>query len=58
MEYSIFSYSSGEPLDTVALHVLARAYREAWRSIYMCDPLGPKVLRALDVEIVFGAKEP
>jgi hypothetical protein len=58
MEYSIFSYSSGEPLDTVALHVLARAYREAWRSIYMCDPLGPQVLRALDVEIVFGAKEP
>jgi hypothetical protein len=58
MDYSIFSYSSGEPLDTVATHVLARAYRAAWRSIYMCDPLGPQVLRALDVEIVFAAKEP
>ncbi len=57
MEYSIFSYSSGEPLDTVAMHVLARAYCAAWRSVYMCDPVGPQVLRALDVEIVFAAKE-
>ena len=58
MDYSIFSYSSGEPLDTVAMHVLARAYRTAWRSIYMSDPVGPQVLRALDVEIVFTGKEP
>ena len=58
MDYSIFSYSSGEPLDTVAMHVLARAYGAAWRSMYMQDPVGPQVLQGLDVAIVFAAQEP
>jgi hypothetical protein len=57
MDYSIFSYSTGEPLDTVAMHVLARAYRAAWRSMYLRDPDGPQVLHALDVEIVFAAND-
>ena len=54
MEYSIFSRSSGEPLDTVEMHVLARAYRAAWRSLFVSDPLGPHVIVALDVLFVFS----
>jgi hypothetical protein len=53
MEYSILSYSSGEALDTVDMHVLARAYRAAWRSIFASDPVGPHVIAALDALIVF-----
>jgi len=56
MEYSIFSHSSGEPLHTVEMHVLARAYRAAWRSLFTSDPVGPHVVAALDVLFVFSAE--
>ena len=55
-EYSIFSHSSGEPLHTVEVHVLARAYRAAWRSLFASDPRGPHVIAALDVLFVFSAE--
>ena len=54
MEYSIFSHTSGEPLQTVDMHVLARAYRTAWRSRFGRDPAGPHVIAALDVLFVFS----
>lgn len=54
-EYSIFSNSTGEPLHTVEMHVLARAYRTVWRSLFASDPFGPHVIGALDVLIVFSA---
>ena len=57
MEYSIFTYSSGEPLDTVDLHVLARAYRAAWRTVFARNPVGAHVIAALDVMFVFPAKD-
>jgi len=53
MKYSIFSYSSGERLQTIEMHVLARAYREAWRSLFARDPVGPHLIAALDVLFVF-----
>ena len=53
-EHSIFSASSLEPLDTLELHVLARAYRAAWRSIHARDPVDRHVIESLDVMIVFG----
>jgi len=53
-EYSIFRHSSGEPLHTVEMHVLARAYRATWRSLFASDPLGPHVIAALDVLFVFA----
>ena len=56
-EYSIFRHSSGEPLHTVEMHVLARAYRAGWRSIFAGDPLGPHVIAALDVLFVFSAED-
>jgi len=55
-EYSIFSHSSGEPLHTVEMHVLARAYRAGWRSLFASDPLGPHVISPLDVLFVFSAE--
>ena len=54
-DYSIFRHSSGEPLHTVEMHVLARAYRATWRSLFASDPFGPHVIGALDVLIVFSA---
>ncbi len=54
-DYSIFCNSSGEPLHTVEMHVLARAYRTVWRSLFASDPFGPHVIGALDVLIVFSA---
>ena len=56
MEYTIFCHSSGESLHTVEMHVLARAYRAAWRSLFATDPLGPHVILPLDVLIVFSAQ--
>ncbi len=55
-EYSIFSYSSGELLHTVEMHVLARAYRAVWRSLFASDPLGAHVIAPLDVLFVFPAQ--
>jgi hypothetical protein len=54
-EYSIYSHSSGEPLHTVEMHVLARAYRTAWRSLFADDPRGPHAIAPLDVLFVFSA---
>lgn len=57
MDYRIFTASSGEPLDTVETHVLARAYRAAWRALFARDPVGAHRIDALDVLLVFVAKE-
>ena len=57
MEYSIFTISTGARLDTVEIHVLARAYRTAWRSHFGRDPAGPHALRQLDVLFVFIGKD-
>lgn len=45
-----------EPLDTLELHVLARAYRAAWRSIHARDPAGWHIIDSLHVMIVFGTR--
>ncbi len=58
MEYSIFTYSNGEPIDTVDLHVLARAYRAAWRTVFARNPVGAHIIAALDVMFVFPAQDP
>ena len=53
-EHSIYSWSSMEPLDTLEMHVLARAYRAAWRSLHARDPVSRHIIESLDVMIVFG----
>ena len=55
--YAIYSVSDMEPLDTVELHVLARAYRAAWRSMHARDPEDRHVIAGLDVMIVFDASQ-
>jgi len=56
VDYRIFTASSGEPLDTLETHVLARAYRAAWRALFARDPVGAHCIEALDVLLVFAAK--
>jgi hypothetical protein len=54
LEHSIFMRSSMEPIDSLEMHVLARAYRAAWRSIHARDPVDRHVLDGLDVVIIYG----
>jgi hypothetical protein len=53
MEHSIYNQSNREPVDTLEMHVLAHAYRAAWRSIHGCDPADLHVIERLDVVIEF-----
>ena len=53
MNCRITCCSSGEVLDTVDMHVLARAYRAAWRSMFASDPVGAHLIAPLDALIVF-----
>lgn len=55
LDYSIYSWPSMEPLDVIEMHVLARAYWAAWRSLHARDPAGRHVISSLDVVIIFGA---
>jgi hypothetical protein len=54
MSFRVFSYSNGEPLDTVEMHVLAKAYRAAWRSLNASEPVGAHLIERLDVVLDFG----
>jgi hypothetical protein len=57
LDYAIFRRSSGEPLSSVQLHVLARAYRAAWRALFACDPVGAHAIEALDLLLVFESPD-
>ena len=51
--YALLRYQTLEPLDALPLHVLARAYRAAWRDLYDCEPRGQHPIAALQLLIVF-----
>jgi hypothetical protein len=53
MGYRLTCNSTGEPCDTVEMHVLARAYRAAWRAAHACEPAHRLLLRGLDLVIEF-----
>jgi hypothetical protein len=38
MEYRVFDLETRAPLDTLELHVLARAYYAAWRAVHGTTP--------------------
>lgn len=38
MDYRVFDLESRAPLDTLELHVLARAYYAAWRAVHGAEP--------------------
>ena len=58
LDYWIFSISSGEPEKSAAAHVLARAYREAWRVKNLADPKGAHHFGTLDLVICYGGYAP
>jgi len=58
MNYRLYSCSTREAVHTVEMHVLARAYRSAWRSMWAADPAGPHLVNALDLIIDFGRPRP
>jgi hypothetical protein len=54
MDCRLFRLSDHAPIETVEGYVLARAYDAAWRSLYLCEPLGQHVIERLDLTIDFG----
>ncbi len=58
MDYWIFSISSGELEKSSAAHVLARAYREAWRVKKLTEPEGAHHFNPLDLVICYGGYSP
>ena len=58
MRYRLYSNSTREPYDTVEMHVLARAYRAAWRALHACEPRSRHVLPGVDLLIEFDAPDP
>jgi hypothetical protein len=55
MGYRLYSNSTGEPFDSVEMHVLAKAYRAAWRAVHASEPTHLHVLAAVDLLIDFDA---
>jgi hypothetical protein len=51
--YSVFRQSDLQMLDTLPMHVMARAYRAAWRTLYEIDPWGRHPIPSLDLVIYF-----
>ena len=58
MDYGIFRMSSGEDESSVEAHVLARAYRAAWRSKNLAEPNGAHQFAPLDLVICYGGWAP
>ena len=56
MDYSLFRLRNSEPVDALEAHVLARAYHEAWRALYLCEPVGQHTLESLGLAIDFGPR--
>jgi hypothetical protein len=51
--YRIYSCSTRKPIDALAMHVLAHAYRRAWQFLHGSDPEGKHVVEGLDLLIEF-----
>ena len=57
MWYALRSLSGDEASETLAAHVLARAYQAAWRARHGCEPSGSLVVSGLDLVIEFMVPE-
>ncbi len=53
MKYQLLNQSNCEPMEGLELHVLARAYRSAWRRIHGSEPIRQHALPSLDLLIEF-----
>ena len=54
MDYILFRLEDGTRIDTLEVHVLARAYADAWRALYLCEPVGQHAIESLGLAIDFG----
>jgi hypothetical protein len=55
MDYRVFDLETRAPLDTLELHVLARAYYAAWRVVHGTPPEGRHPLPMFNVFFEFDA---
>ena len=55
MDYRVFALESNAALDTLELHVLARAYYAAWRVVYGKPPQGRHPMPMFNVFFDFDA---
>lgn len=53
MPYRVFRLAGGEPVDSLEAHVLARAYREAWRALRFSEPAGPHMIEGLGLMVEY-----
>jgi hypothetical protein len=56
MDYTVFRVSDGDRLEDLEAHVLVRAYVDAWRAMYLCEPFGEHTIESLGVVIDFGRR--
>jgi len=54
MDYQVVDAKTGEPLDVLELHVLARAYYAAWRVVRGPEPEGRHSIPTLHTNIDFN----
>lgn len=54
MNYRVFDLKTRVPLDTLELHVLARAYHAAWRAVHGFTPERQHPLPMLNVALEFN----
>ncbi|HUU71380.1 MAG TPA: hypothetical protein VMW70_02050 [Burkholderiales bacterium] len=58
MDYRIYNVSSGEYENSAEAHVLARAYRAAWRATHGSEPTGSHQIGSLGFVMLFGGWAP
>jgi len=56
MDYRVFRLRDGDPIEALEAHVLARAYVDAWRALYLCEPIGEHAIDSLGLAIDFGRR--
>jgi hypothetical protein len=56
MDYHLFRLHDGNCIDTLEAQVLARAYVDAWRALYLCEPIGEHFIETLGLGINFGGR--
>ena len=56
MGYVLFRLSDRHRIDTLEAHVLARAYVDTWRALYLFEPVGEHALENLGIGIDFGRR--
>ena len=54
MDYQLFRLSDSSPVEALEAHVLVRAYVDAWRALYLCEPFGEHTIESLGLAIDFG----